>query len=182
MGHHPAEPDRRHSADSAGDDRVDRSLQGEHPSEVASTQTDGSKDPELALTLLGEHHEQVHEQQDRCHHTEAADDPEDLGQVGALGLGVTEELGLDERDVPAVETRSFESPGNIPGDGSTRLGTVEDVAGVRDEHEPDRQLGLLTAAGCLAVGPEPSHGSLRDDDVGETTEADLWQHATDGHG
>ena len=98
-----AEPGDR--AERRGDDRVDRSFDREGPGEPAAGEPDRTQHAELGLALLGEHDEQVDQQQDPREDAEDPDHAEDLGQPGTLAVRVVEHQCLGRFDLDTRHPR-----------------------------------------------------------------------------
>jgi hypothetical protein len=93
-GDEPSDADADDSAESCGDRRVDRPLDRERPRQTAPGESDGAHHPELGLAFLGEHHEQVDEQEDSGDDTEQTDRAEELRETAAQALGFVEDERL----------------------------------------------------------------------------------------
>ena len=99
--HEPSDAEAGDRAERSGGDRVDRALDREGPGEPAAGEPDRSQHAELGLALLGEHDEQVDQQQDPGEDAEDPDQAEDLGQPGALTFRIVEHQGLGRFDLDA---------------------------------------------------------------------------------
>ena len=74
--------------------RVDAALHAEGAHELVALQADRAQHAELALPLVGEHHEDVDEQQDAGDHAERADAAEELRELRGDVVGLVEQVLL----------------------------------------------------------------------------------------
>ncbi len=80
-------------------DRVAPALCGERADERRAAQPNGAQHPQLRAAFVGQHHEDVDEQEDPRENGEPAQHREELHELGARLVCVLQQVGLDRDDV-----------------------------------------------------------------------------------
>ena len=107
---HRAEPDARCDPECGRHERVEPAFGRECADELGAAHPDGAGHAELGLALGGEHHEEVHEQQQAGEHAEAAHRREHRREALADRLGDIERRPLDRIDLGVESARRGSGP------------------------------------------------------------------------
>ena len=161
-----------------GGDRVQGALDAERAHQVVALEPDRPQHAELGLALLGEHHEEVDEQQDAGDHAEGADAAEQLADALALRLGRLEQVVLDRLDLRGLEQGGVDGEALLDRPASPRRWSAPSKTPPSLETSSSPLGG--SAGRAVDVGVQRADRPRRDEHAAVAGEPDAGQDVADG--